>query len=63
MSPPYFFLWSFLKDTANRNQPRTEGELKDTTETEIKAIEECLYKKMFKILLRQMDVSQTIYDV
>ncbi len=46
-----------------RNQPRTEVELKGVTETEIKAIAECLYKKMFKNFLRQMDASQTICAV
>ncbi len=49
LSPPDFFLWSFLKDTVYRNQPRTEGKLKDATETEIKAITECWYKKCSKI--------------
>ncbi len=44
-----------IKDTMYRNQLRTEwGELKDAAETEIKAIVECMCKKMFENMLGRL---------
>ncbi len=62
LSAPDFYLRSFLKDSARRNQPRREEEMKDAIEVEIKVITECTCKSMFKNMLRQINACQAIYD-
>ncbi len=58
LSPPDFV----SKDSVYGNQHKTEEELKDAIETEIKAIVEYMCKKIFKNMLELMDACQAICD-
>ncbi len=48
LTPPYFFLWAYLKNSVYLNEPTTVDELKTEIEAQIHNIDENTCKRMFQ---------------
>ncbi len=55
LTPPDFFLWAYLKNSAYLNKPTTVDELKTEIEAQIHNIDENISKRVFQNMIRRLD--------
>jgi hypothetical protein len=60
LSPPDFFLWSFLKDSVYRNEPRTMENLKRSITACIQEIDGLMLQRVAGNMMKRVEMCNTV---